>query len=70
MADKDPAKSGDQVPKMVMRWSRENYDHLQLMAALTGQSVTAYVNALIDADRERNRDIAKEAQALAAKVKH
>ncbi len=68
MADKDPKT--DQVPKMVMRWSRENYDHLQLMAALTGQSVTAYVNALIDADRERNSDIAKEAQALAAKVKH
>lgn len=58
------------VPRITMAWSRENYDHITLMAALTGQSMTAYVNGLVDADRERNAEVAAKARDLAAEVRH
>lgn len=63
MEETDP-KSKSGVPRITMSWTRENYDHITVMAALKGMSMTAYVNALVDADRERNAEVVRKAREL------
>lgn len=68
MEETDP-KSKSGVPRITMSWTRENYDHITVMAALKGMSMTAYVNALVDADRERNADVVRRARELAEEIR-
>lgn len=63
------SKKQDEGQRINMFLERENHEHVQLMAGITGQTATAYVNALIAADRERNADVAEQARALAARVR-
>lgn len=62
-------RQGDEGQRINMFLERENYEHVQLMAGITGQTATAYMNALIAADRERNADVSEAARELAAKVR-
>ena len=63
-----PPKSKSGVPRITMSWTRENYDHITVMAALKGMSMTAYVNTLVDADRERNGGVVRRARELAEEI--
>lgn len=67
MEETDP-KSKSGVPRITMSWTRENYDHITVMAALKGMSMTAYVNSLVDADRERNAEVVRRARELAEEI--
>jgi len=47
-----------------MAFTPANSDFIRVMAAIHGQSMTQYVNSVIEAERERNGDKYKKAKAL------
>lgn len=61
---KTQGKRGMQLPRMNMAFTPSNYDFIKVMAAIRGQSMTAYVNAVLEAERERNGDKYQAAKAL------
>lgn len=40
------------LPRVNMAFSEDNLEHLHIMSRIVGGSITAYVNKLIEADRE------------------
>lgn len=48
---------------------KELYDYVVRMAGLRGESITEYLNRLIEANMEKNMDTYQAAKALAEKTK-
>ena len=56
-------RKGAKLPRINMAFTPQNLEYLRIMAGLRGQSVTRYVNALVEQDMELNRgayDAAKQ----------
>lgn len=49
-------RKGQKLPRINMAFSNENMDYLRTMASATQTNVTAYVNMLVNQDRERNKE--------------
>lgn len=60
-------RRGKKLARINMAFSDENLDYLRVMAALNGQSMTGYVNRLIDADRQQKAGAYQTAKSLAEK---
>lgn len=61
-------RKGQKLPRINMAFSPENLEHIQIMGRVTGCSATEYVNRLIAADREKNKDIAEQAHKFFTEV--
>lgn len=57
-------KKGKRSPRINMAFSQENLDYLRVMASLGGESMTTYVNRLIEADREKHKSTYHQAKLL------
>ena len=53
------------MPRINMAFTPQNLEYLRIMAGLRGQSVTRYVNALVEQDMELNRVAYDAAKRLA-----
>ena len=52
------------MPRINMAFSPSNIDFVRVMAALKGQTMTQYVNALLDREREANGEAYEAAKKL------
>ena len=58
-------RKGAKLPRINMAFTPQNLEYLRIMAGLRGQSVTRYVNALVEQDMELNRAAYDAAKRLA-----
>ena len=58
-------RKGAKMPRINMAFTPQNLEYLRIMAGLRGQSVTRYVNALVEQDMELNRTAYEAAKRLA-----
>lgn len=47
-------RKGAKMPRINMAFTPSNIDYIRVMAAIRGQTMTQFVNALITQDREQN----------------
>ena len=47
-------RKGAKMPRINMAFTPSNLDYLRVMAGIKGQSITRYVNALVEKEREEN----------------
>ena len=47
-------RKGAKMPRINMAFTPSNLDFLRIMAGIKGQSITRYVNALVEKEREEN----------------
>lgn len=57
-------RKGAKLPRINMAFSQENLDYLRVMAGIRGQSVTRYVNVLVELDMKKNREVYETARKL------
>lgn len=57
-------RKGAKLPRINMAFPKENLDFLRVMSSIRGQSITRYVNDLIEQDMERNVEIYEKAKQL------
>ena len=55
------------LPRVNMAFSEDNLEHLHIMSRIVGGSITAYVNKLIEADRETQAARVKQFLAVVDK---
>ncbi len=48
-------RKGAKLPRINMAFATQNLEYLRVMAGLRGQSITRYVNTLVEQDMELNR---------------
>ena len=63
-AHKTQGKKGMKMPRINMAFSPSNIDFVRIMAAIKGQTMTQYVNALLDKEREANGEAYEAAKKL------
>ena len=57
-------RTGMKLPRINLAFSPTNYEFIKIMAAMHGQNLTQYVNEIINAERERKKDIFEQTKAL------
>lgn len=57
-------RAGVKLERINMAFSPANYDFIKVMAAIRGQTMTAYVNAVLDGERKRNGEKYLAAKAI------
>lgn len=57
-------RKGQKLPRINMAFQVENLEYLQLISRIEGESITRYVNRLVENDREKNATIVEKARAL------
>lgn len=57
-------RKGAKLPRINMAFTPQNLEYLRIMAGLRGQSVTRYVNTLVEQDMELNRAVYDTAKRL------
>lgn len=55
-------------PRINLALSPELYEYAQVMAGVRGQSVTKFINDLLDASLEENREVYSKAKELREKI--
>lgn len=63
---KTQGRKGMKLQRMNISLTPSEYEHLRLMAAITGQSATRYIGALIQKDAADKKELADKAKALLA----
>lgn len=58
-------RKGAKLPRINMAFTPQNLEYLRIMAGLRGQSITKYVNALVEQDMDLNRVAYDAAKRLA-----
>lgn len=58
-------RKGAKLPRINMAFSPQNLEYLRVMAGLRGQSVTKYVNTLVEQDMALNEDTYTAAKKIA-----
>lgn len=58
-------RKGAKLPRINMAFSPQNLEYLRVMAGLKGQSVTKYVNALVEQDMALNVEAYTAAKKIA-----
>ncbi len=61
-------RRGGKLPRINMAFSPQNLEYLRIMAGLRGQSVTRYVNSLVEQDMLQNKDVYAVARELAGGI--
>jgi len=61
---KTQGRRGMKLPRINMAFTPTNLDFIRVMAGISGQSMTQYVNAVIEAERQRNGEIYQRAKDL------
>lgn len=61
---KTQGRRGMKLPRINMAFTPSNLDFIRVMAGISGQSMTQYVNSVIEAERERNGDRYQRAKDL------
>ncbi len=61
-------RKGAKLPRINMAFTPQNLEYLRIMAGIRGQSVTRYVNALIEQDMFQNKDAYVAARKLAGDI--
>lgn len=61
-------RKGAKLPRINMAFSPANLEYLRIMAGLNGQSITRYVNAMIERERRENT-VFEDAKKLINKQK-
>lgn len=62
-------RKGQKLPRINMAFSEINLEYLQLMSRIEGLSMTAYVNRLIESDREKNTEVIERAKEILSGAK-
>ena len=57
-------RKGMKLPRINLAFSQANYDFIRVMAGIKGQTLTQYINGIIDAERERSSEVYEKAKAL------
>ena len=57
-------RKGKKLPRMNMAFYGENLSYINKMARINGVTATAYINSLIDADKEKNKEIIEKLENL------
>jgi len=57
-------KRGQKLPRINMAFTRDNLEHLQLMARIEGVSITEYVNRLIKTDQTNQASTINKAKEI------
>ncbi|MDE7244361.1 MAG: hypothetical protein K2O18_10370 [Oscillospiraceae bacterium] len=57
-------RKGAKLPRINMAFSPQNLEYLRIMSGIRGISITKYVNALIEQDREQNAETYEAAKRL------
>ena len=57
-------RKGMKMQRINMAFTPTNIDYIRVMAAIRGQTMTQFVNAIIAQDREKNGDAYEAAKAL------
>lgn len=57
-------KKGHKLPRINMAFTRDNLDHLQLMARIEGVSITEYVNRLVKTDQANQASTISKAKEI------
>lgn len=57
-------KAGLKLPRINLAFTPSNLDYIRVMAGIRGESMTKFVNHIIEQDRERNGEKYKAAKAL------
>lgn len=57
---KTQGRKGQKLPRMNMAFYGDNLPYINKMSRIRGMTATAYINDLIDKDKEKNKDILKE----------
>ena len=65
---KTQGRKGCKAVRINMAFTPENYEYIQTMSRLRGQSLTAFVNKLIDKHREQNADLYEQIKAIKDKM--
>lgn len=65
---KTQGRKGKKKSRINMAFCQPNLEYLQTISRIAGVSITAYVNRLIDADRESTADIIGEAEKMLKKM--
>lgn len=65
---KTQGRKGCKAVRINTAYTPENYEYVQTMARLHGQSLTAFVNKLIDKHREENADLYEQIKAIKDKM--
>lgn len=63
-AFKTQGNKGMKMPRINMAFTPSNLDFIRVMAGISGQSMTQYVNSVIEAERERNGERYQRAKDL------
>ena len=63
-AQSTQGRKGQKLPRINMAFSEVNLEYLQLMSRIKGISMTAYVNSLIESDREKNTKVVEKAKEI------
>jgi hypothetical protein len=61
---------GVKLPRINMAFTPSNLDFIRIMAAIRGQSMTQYVNSIIERERLENGDAYQKAKALTEESSH
>lgn len=61
-------RRGEKLPRINMAFSPQNLEYLRVMAGLRGQSVTRYVNSLVEQDMLQNMDVYTAARKLTGDI--
>lgn len=61
-------RKGEKLPRINMAFAPQNLEYLRVMAGLRGQSVTRYVNTLVEQDMIQNKTAYDAARKLARDV--
>ena len=54
-------RKGLKLPRINMAFSPDNYDYIQTMARVRGETLTTFVNRIIDESRAENNDLYQSA---------
>lgn len=57
-------RAGVKLERINMAFTPSNYDFIKVMAAIRGQTMTVFVNSVLDNERARNGEKYKAAKAL------
>lgn len=63
-APRTQGRKGAKMPRINMAFSPENLEYLRIMSGISGQSITRYINAMIDRERIQNRPAFEAAQKI------
>jgi hypothetical protein len=57
-------REGCKLPRINLAFSPSNYEYCKIMAGVTGMSMTAFINSVLNQHREANQDLYKKAKAI------